>query len=449
MNQIEGIIEFKRILSDLIRFKSIAINHEECVKTANYLSDILRDTGFKVNIVKIKNGNPVIFAEIKGDDESSLLFYNHYDVQPAEPIEEWLTYPFELKIRNGYLYGRGVGDNKGNIVSRLIATKNMLEKRGFLPYGVKFVIEGEEEAGSPHLWEALKQQKEKGFFRDVKGAIWEFGGYNRDGSVTIYLGLKGILYIEMKTKRLARDAHSALAVLLPSATWDLIDFLVWLRNSGLFQLKSFYDDLIDFDAILRKVEEKGLEIAFDEDGLKREYGIEEFKDKLTGREALRTYYGKPTFNIDGIYSGFTGKGQKTVLPKEAAAKIDFRLVPYQDPKKIGLELCRMAKEYGIECKIISSTPPAYTDLENSFVRKIVYFLKEHKYQIKIAPWSPASGPMYYFTRELNIPTISGIGVSYWGSAHHAPNENIRVTDVEKTISLIEKMLLDSTIVESK
>ena len=155
MNQIEGIIEFKRILSDLIRFKSIAINHEECVKTANYLSDILRDTGFKVNIVKIKNGNPVIFAEIKGDDESSLLFYNHYDVQPAEPIEEWLTDPFELKIRNGYLYGRGVGDNKGNIVSRLIATKNMLEKRGFLPYGVKFVIEGEEEAGSPHLWDCL------------------------------------------------------------------------------------------------------------------------------------------------------------------------------------------------------------------------------------------------------------------------------------------------------
>ncbi len=431
--------EFIDILSDLIAFRSIAINHEECRKTASYIADILKDVGFIVDVVGVKDGNPVVFAEMRGERKEALLFYNHYDVQPADPIEEWKTKnPFELTIKDDFLVGRGVGDNKGNIVSRILAVKRVLEEKSRLPYTVKFVIEGEEEMGSPHLWEALEKKKE--LFNNVKGVIWESGGYNRDDSITLILGLKGILYAELRARRLKRDAHSALAVILPSAIWDLIDFLTWLRKEKLKQIPSFHESLIDIKEIIDNILESGLEISFEEQTLKEEFDIGEFIDKLTGDNALLAYYGNPTFNIDGIVSGYIGEGQKTVLPKEAKVKIDFRLVPFQDPRRISEELCKLAKERNIECRILSMTYPAYTDFNHNFVQALIKFLQLNNQKVKIAPWSAGSGPMHYFVNNLELPSIGGIGVSYWSSRHHAPNENIRIKDVEKTIDLLVKLL---------
>ncbi len=442
----EYLREFVRILSKLVNFKTLAINHDECERAVLYLEEILREYGFRTEILRHPDGNPVILASVNGVSDKSLLFYNHYDVQPVEPLEEWKSDPFTLKEDNGFLYGRGVGDNKGNIVSRILAVKQVIEEEGKLPYGVKFVIEGEEEAGSPHLLEMLQQRKE--FFRDVVGVIWEFGGFGRDDSIALILGLKGILYVELEAKRLKRDAHSSLAVILPSAAWDLIRFLYELKMDNLEQIKSFHEGIIDVKKIVHEIENEGYELAFDPNGLKEEFGIKEFINNLSGREALFAYFGNPTFNIDGFITGYTGPGSKTVLPAKASVKIDFRLVPNQDPMKIARELSEYAKKRDIECRIHSMTEPAYTDFRNPFIQKLIKILTKMGEKIRISPWSPASGPMHIFTKYFGLPAVAGIGVSYWGSRHHAPNENIRLKDVERTIRILKNILRNKDIVES-
>ncbi len=429
---------FVNILSEMIRYKSLAINKEGCENTAYYLKEILEEIGFHVEILKHPEGNPVVLASIKGSSPKYLMFYNHYDVQPVDPLEEWDSDPFKLVERGGYLYGRGVGDNKGNIASRIVAVKKVIDELGELPIGVKFVIEGEEEAGSPHLLEMLQQRRV--FFNDVVGVIWEFGGFNRDSSISIVLGLKGILYVEFEAKRLRRDAHSSLAVLLPSAVWNLINFLIDLKRNNLRQIKSFWKGIVDVENIIEALEKTEYEIAFDPKSLKEEFGIKQFVNNLEGREALLAYFGNPTFNIDGILAGYTGPGSKTVLPAKALAKIDFRLVPHQNPKEIAEELCEYARKWGIECRIHSMTDPAYTDFKHPFVQRILNILKRKGERIKVAPWSPASGPMHVFTKYLGLPVVSGIGVSYWGSKHHAPNENIRLSDVQRAIEILETIL---------
>jgi len=430
--------DFVSLLSKLISFESIARNRNECRETAFFLKGILEEIGFSVDVIEHPEGNPVVLAEMKGTDSGFIMFYNHYDVQPPDPIEKWETDPFKLVEKNGILYGRGVGDNKGNIASRIIVVKKLLDELGELPVGVKFVIDGEEEVGSPHLLEMLQQRKK--FFNDVIGVIWETGGFHRDGSLSLTLGLKGILYVEMRAKRLRRDAHSSLAVLLPSAIWDLISFLYELKRTNLEAIKSFHEGIIDVEEVLREIEEAGYEIAFYPETLKEEYGIESFVDGLEGHEALLAYFGRPTFNIDGIVAGYTGPGSKTVLPAEAYVKVDFRLVPNQDAKRIAEELCNFTKQYGIECKVHSMTEPAFTSFKHPFVQRVLKILKKMRRKVKIAPWSPASGPMHIFTKYFGLPVVSGIGVSYWSSGHHAPNENIRLQDVEEAMKIIEEIL---------
>ena len=359
-------------------------------------------------------------------------------MQPAEPLEKWIYDPFQVKVVEDRIYGRGVGDNKGNIVSRILAVKKILEEEGELPIGVKFVIEGEEEAGSPHLWDALSQSKE--FFEDVEIVIWEFGGFNKDGSMTIFLGLKGILYFELKARRLSRDAHSSLAVLLPSAAWDLIKFLYELKKDNLKKIKSFWNSIVDIREVLQEIREAGYEIAFDSDALKQEFDIESFVDDLKGEEALEAYYGRPSFNIDGFLTGYTGEASKTVLPAEASVKVDFRLVPYQDPEAISKEFCELAEKNGLICKKMDYTEPTYTSFKHPPVQKLLKILNSIGIKTRIAPWSPGSGPMHIFTKYLKLPAVSGIGVSYWGTRAHAPNENIRIKDVEKAIQIITETI---------
>lgn len=434
----EVLKEFISLLNGLVSFKSISINKEECEKTAEYIREVLKETGFSVNILRSREGNPVVLASLDGKEKNSILFYNHYDVQPVEPLDEWFYDPFQVKVVEDRIYGRGVGDNKGNIVSRILAVKRILDEVGELPIGVKFVIEGEEEAGSPHLWDALSGNKK--FFEDVEIVIWEFGGFNRDESITIVLGLKGILYFELKAKRISRDAHSSLAVLLPSAAWDLIKFLYELRKDNFRRIKSFWKNIVNIKDVLEELRRASYEIAFDSDTLKQEYGIKAFVHNLDDDEALEAYYGKPSFNIDGFLAGYTGEASKTVLPAEALVKVDFRLVPYQDPESISKEFCELAEKNGLICKKMDFTEPTYTDFKHPSVQKMLKILNNVGVKTKIAPWSPGSGPMHIFTKYLKLPAVSGIGVGYWGTRAHAPNENIRIKDVEKAVQLITKII---------
>jgi acetylornithine deacetylase/succinyl-diaminopimelate desuccinylase-like protein len=211
-------------LSKLVAQPSISAQNYGLKECAQLVADMLEARGFKAEIMST-DGAPVVFAECKGKSDKTLLFYNHYDVQPPEPLELWESPPFEPSLRGGKLYGRGVSDDKGHLVARLFAIDALLDADGDLPCNVKFIIEGEEETDSLHLHEYIKGYKDR---LKADACIWEFGGVDHRGVPMQYLGLRGICYVELSVESLKTDVHSGIGgSIFPNAAWRLI----WALNS--------------------------------------------------------------------------------------------------------------------------------------------------------------------------------------------------------------------------
>jgi len=269
------------------------------------------------------------------------MFYNHYDVQPAEPFELWHDPPFSGTVKGNKIFGRGSTDDKGELVTRIKAVESFLKTHSDVPCNVKFVIEGEEETGSAHIEHYLKKFKNK-FSCD--GVIWEFGYVDSKDRPIVGLGMKGLLFVELSIKESKRDAHSSLAVLIKNPAWRLIEAIYTLRDShGKILIKDWYKDV-------KSLSKNDLELIdkepFDESSFKKEFGIKEFVGNKKGLSAKKALVGESTCNIAGIVSGYNGEGAKTVLPCEALAKIDFRLVPEMDPKKQVMRLKKHLKSHG-------------------------------------------------------------------------------------------------------
>ncbi|MEE8347082.1 MAG: M20/M25/M40 family metallo-hydrolase, partial [Dehalococcoidia bacterium] len=220
-------------LTELCRLPSVSAHPptaDAIGETATHVSGLLRDVGFDTRILPkpVLSGAvgpsgdpacfPVVYAEQRGRSSRTLLFYDHYDVQPAEPLELWSSPPFEPAVREGKLYGRGVGDNKGNIAARLAALRAWKEVRGELPCSVKFCIEGDEEIGSPQMEEFVEEQR--GLLA-ADACVWEGGGVTWEGIPQLTLGVKGLLYVELEANTVNRDAHSSYGTVLPNAAWRL------------------------------------------------------------------------------------------------------------------------------------------------------------------------------------------------------------------------------------
>jgi len=215
-------------VEDLVRFvrqPSVSAKGEGIEECAKLVEEMMREIGLSTKILRGEKGHPVVYGEVKSKKAGkTLLFYNHYDVQPPEPLEEWKYEPFSGTVADGKVYGRGVVDNKGNLVSRLKAVQAFLETFGNVPVNIKFVVDGEEEIGSPNLEPIVKKYKQL-FSADA--AIWEFGGTDRRGRPHLYLGLKGVLSVELQAKGALKDVHSANAPLIPNPAWRL----VWALNT--------------------------------------------------------------------------------------------------------------------------------------------------------------------------------------------------------------------------
>jgi len=191
----------------------------------------MKNSGIKTEILRIKKGiAPVVYGEVKSKKNSSktLLFYNHYDVQPAEPFNLWHDAPFSGKIKGNKIFGRGSSDDKGELITRIKAVEAFLKTTGGVPCNVKFVIEGEEETGSAYIEKYLKKYKKK-FSCD--GVIWEFGYVDSKNRPIVGLGMKGLLFVELSKKESNQDAHSSLAVIIKNPAWRLIDAVKTLRDS--------------------------------------------------------------------------------------------------------------------------------------------------------------------------------------------------------------------------
>ena len=318
-------------LQSLIRQPSISAKNEGIEDCAKLVAKILKQSGIKSQILRLKKGiAPVVFAEVKSkkNPTKTLLFYNHYDVQPVEPIELWTDKPFSGKIKGNKIFGRGASDDKGELITRIKAVQAFLKTNGDVPCNIKFLIEGEEETGSEHIENYLKKYKKK-FSCD--GVIWEFGYIDSKNRPIVGLGMKGLLYVELSKKESVRDAHSSLAVIIKNPAWRLIEAVNTLRDSkGKILVKDWYKEVKSLSKLEMKIIKNE---PIDESSFKKEYGIKDFVDNKKGLELKKALVGDPTCNIAGFVSGYTGKGAKTVLPGHALMKIDFRLVPKMDPKK--------------------------------------------------------------------------------------------------------------------
>jgi acetylornithine deacetylase/succinyl-diaminopimelate desuccinylase-like protein len=354
------------------------------------------------------------------------MFYNHYDVQPPEPLEEWDSPPFEPVIRDGKMYARGVSDDKGHIVSRLHAIDAIIEDDGELPCTIKFVIEGEEETSSVHLHEFIEVHQDK---LAADACIWEFGGVDHRDVPIQYLGMRGICYVELSVRTAKIDAHSGLGgSIFPNPAWRLIWALRSIKGTDeRIRLPGHYDDVVPPSERDRELMEAMPEVS---DELKERYGVEYFLKGLTGGVDLRlAEVFEPTCTICGFTSGYQGEGGKTVLPAFASAKVDFRLVPNQRPENVLISLRNFLDEGGfkdIEITYLGGEPPARTDPDDPFVALVIQTAEPvYEKPMQITPMIGGSGPNYPLIYTLNLP-VATAGVGYPGSQAHAPNENMRI-----------------------
>ncbi|MDH5463163.1 MAG: M20/M25/M40 family metallo-hydrolase [Nitrosopumilus sp.] len=419
-------------LQTLIQQPSVSAKNEGIEECSILVQKLLKKTGVKSEILRLRKGvAPIVYGEIRSKQNSSktLMFYNHYDVQPAEPFELWDDPPFSGTRKGNKVFGRGAADDKGELITRIKAVEAYLKTTGDVPCNIKFVIEGEEETGSMHIEEYLKKYKRK-FSCD--GVIWEFGYVDAQNRPIIGLGMKGLLFVELSVRESIRDAHSSLAVLIKNPAWRLIEAIKTLRDSdGTILIKDWYKEVTSLS-------KKDLTIIqnepFDEQVFKKEFGIKSFVGGKKGLDAKKALAGEPTCNIAGFVSGYTGDGAKTVLPSEALVKIDFRLVPKMDPKKQVSRLKNHLKTKGfsdVNIKVFHGEAAARTDSYHPFVAQVKDAADKSFGKSILNVSNAGTGPMHPFVEILKAPCIS-IGSTYMFSRIHSPNEFARVDLLKKT-----------------
>ena len=417
----QSLEELKRYVSQ----PSISAQNLGLKECAQIVKDMLEKRGFTAQVLST-DGAPVVFGERKGKSDKTLLIYNHYDVQPPEPLELWESPPFEPEIRAGKMYGRGVSDDKSHLTSRLFALDAILDSEGELPCNVKFIVEGEEETSSTHL---------HGFITDnldllkADACIWEFGGVDHRDMPMQYLGLRGICYVELSVESLGTDVHSGLGgSIFPNAAWRLVWALNSLKGADeRILIPGFYDDVVPPSARDRELMDKLPDVA---DEYKTRYGVKEFIKGLKGGTDLKMEeVFTPTCTICGLTSGYQGPGSKTVQPARASAKVDFRLVPTQKPEDIVKKLRKHLDAQGfsdVQINFLGGEPAARTDPDDPFIKIVVDTSTEiYEAPMEIVPMVGGSGPSYPFVHDLGLP-VATMGLGYPGTLAHAPNENIRL-----------------------
>ena len=431
----ESIAELSRLCAQ----PSVSASGEGVRECAELVAEMIRARGFDVQLIETP-GQPVVVGKAQGKSPRTFLFYNHYDVQPPEPLELWDSPPFEPTLRDGKLYARGVADDKGEIVARLAAIDAVRDLHGGeLPCNLTFVVEGEEEVSSPHMRQFVLDHLD---LQAADGALREGGGVDHEDRPSTVLGFRGILAVELSVEVMNRDAHSGNVHALPSAAWRLVRALNSIKGPDeRILIKGFYDKVLPPNDADREL------IAQQPDTepfLRQVFGVREFVKGRTGNELVAAVF-EPTCNIQGINTGYQGPGTKTVIPAKASAKLDFRLVPDQNPEEIVSLLRRHLDEHGFDDVTVTTFGmmwPFKASADDPLVQLTLNTARE-VYGVEPRPPIPLGGgssPAYAFSGPLgNIPVVHA-GVGYPQANGHAPNENMRLRDFELGTKHIARLL---------
>jgi acetylornithine deacetylase/succinyl-diaminopimelate desuccinylase-like protein len=417
---------FVEELREFCRLPSVVVQGRAVRETAAYLLERMRAAGITARAAEVPGGSPVVVGEV-GQGARTLLIYGHYDVQPPEPLHEWSTGPFDAEVRDGRIYARGVSDNKGPVMARIQAVEVWRRCIGEVPVRVKFLIEGEEEIGSPHLAAFVQAHLE-----DLRAhlALWEGNGRDFTGGPMASLGQKGLASFNLHVRTARQDQHSMWGTLVPNALWRLTWALGTLKDA---EDHITIDGLADAirpptvaeTALLRK-------ISLDERRICELFGISGFVGGLTGRAALARHLFEPACTINGLWGGYTGPGSKTVLPAEGYAKIDIRLVPDLTPDLVASLLRAHLDRRGfadVEIEPVGCLTPFRCSPEHPLVALTLRVAEEtYRQPVAVYPTSPGSGPMFQVCGPLGIPGISIGGMNHAEANIHGPNENIYLCD---------------------
>jgi acetylornithine deacetylase/succinyl-diaminopimelate desuccinylase-like protein len=339
----------------------------------------------------------------------------------------WESPPYAGDIRDGRFYARGVADDRGDFLSRVLAVRAYQATMGDLPLRLRWLVEGEEEVGSPHLEPVVKQHAAE---LQADWCAWEGSSRDQLERLRIVCGVKGMLYVELHATGPNRDAHSGMGGVLPNPAWRLVMALSTLRDDkGNFVMDGL-DELVDppTEQDKRAVEA----LPFDDQKSRAIYGLDNWQRGLSGRDVQFAELFDPTANIAGFHSGYGGEGSKTIVPSTAMVKMDFRLVPHQTPEKM-LELLRAhfdRRGYSdVEIVKLGQLYPAKIAVDSPLVLMSVeawHDLGEE--DISVSPITGGSGPMSLIATDLGIPTVMTGGVGFAESRIHSPNESVRLED---------------------
>ena len=426
---------FKPLITDYCRLEGVSTQDRMMAETADWVESLLRETGLKTRQLAVEDAPNYVYGTLKGKSDFTLLLYNHYDVQPESPIEEWNSPPFEVTAKEGKLIARGICDNKAELISRVCAIRAIRAVQDEFPINIKWIIEGEEEIGSPHFDAMTKQY---GDLLKADGALWEGCGFNEKDQAILMLGSRGCLGVEYSVETMIVDAHSGFAHALPSAAWRMVKALASLQDeNGNVSIPGFYDDVRAPTAMEKQASRDNVDLE-QEAKNKEIYGIDSFLHNRSGYDLQISVY-EPTANIAGILSGYTETGMKSVLPAKAMARMDFRLVPNQRPDDILEKLKAHLNAQGfndVQVEDLVSAEPVVTPIDSSFVQKMSQICRAFaKQEPQFIPLGGGTLPLLGAMKE-NVGLL-GISTSgnpeYFGSGPHAPNEHIRENDIPRAI----------------
>jgi len=410
-------------LIDYVRRPSISAHGVGIAEVAEFISGVLNDLSFNARVMPT-DGWPMVYGErMEAAGAPTLLLYGHYDVQPPDPLDAWVSPPFEPTIRDGRLYARGVGDNKGQHFAQILALESLLAVRGALPCNVKVLLEGEEEIGSPQMPAFVAAN------RDLLRAdlvITSDGPVDESGRSTINFGNRGVLSFALQATGANRDLHSGnWGGVVPNPIWTLVHLLQSMKNDkGEVTIDGFYDNVDPLTPLEKEALAK-LEVDLAE--VKRSLELTELDQPLE-RGFFERLMSWPTFTINGLHGGYGGPGSKTVLPHEALAKCDIRLVESQSADEIFEKVRRHVEAHAPGVKLIrqGSMDPSKTPLDSPYAEPIIRALTAvHGEAPILEPTAGGSLPNYVFTKMLKMPAF-GVPYANADESNHAPNENMEL-----------------------
>ncbi|MCP4082168.1 MAG: dipeptidase [Planctomycetaceae bacterium] len=440
----ENAERFQNELCDWLRLASVSTDSKfagDVRAAADWLLTRFQNLGFESQIIETV-GHPIVYAETPPvADAPVVLVYGHYDVQPPDPLDLWDAPPFEPTIRNGNVYARGATDDKGQLLTHVLSCEGWMKTAGKLPLQIKFLVEGEEECGSEGLNEFLagKYDGDGPRVEDRLAAdicvISDCSQYG-PGQPAITYGLRGITYFELRVNGPNRDLHSGSfggAVTNPAnALSKILSGLI--DGDGRIQIPGFYDDVIDLTPRERKEYES---LNFDEAAYQQDLGVAATTGE-SGYTTLERRWARPTFDVNGLWSGYQGEGAKTVLPAKAGAKFSFRLVPNQDPVKIAEGLRQRITELcppGVNFELVDmhGAPGALVPLENPFMEPAAKAIEKGFGTRPVFIRGGGSIPLVgSIKQQLGMDTL----LLGWGQDDdnpHSPNEKFSLEDFQKGI----------------